>query len=64
MDDDPDIRDVMSMILNLDGYTVFCVDNGKDVPDSVTRYRPNLILLDLMLGDSDGRDICKQLKTD
>ncbi|QQL49951.1 response regulator transcription factor [Mucilaginibacter ginkgonis] len=64
VDDDPDIRDVMSMILDMEGFVVHTVSNGTDVPNSVATYFPDLILLDVMLGDADGRDICKKLKGD
>lgn len=64
VDDDPGIRDVISMILDMEGYVVHTVSNGAGVPANVAVHHPDLILLDVMLGDSDGRDICRTLKTD
>ncbi len=62
VDDDPDIREIISLILDMEGFTVCGLDNGREVLDRIQSCRPDLILLDVMLGDSDGRDICKILK--
>jgi DNA-binding response OmpR family regulator len=62
VDDDSDILDVLRIILEEEGYEVFTLANAKHVFDEVERNRPDLILLDVMLGGLDGRDICKALK--
>ena len=62
VDDDEDIREVMMMILETEGYTVTGLDNGHRVVQCVQESHPDLLLLDVRLGDMDGRDICKELK--
>ena len=64
IDDDADIRDVINYILSEDGYEVSELDNGHSVLETVRQLQPDVILLDIMLGDTDGRDICKTLKAD
>lgn len=63
VDDDHDIRDVMMMILELEGYAVTGLDNGHAVLETIQQTRPDIVLLDVQLGDMDGRDICKKLKS-
>lgn len=62
VDDDSDILDVIRIILEEEGYEVFTLANAKYVFDEVAQNSPDLILLDVMLGGLDGRDICKALK--
>ncbi|HEY0176459.1 MAG TPA: response regulator [Pedobacter sp.] len=62
VDDDNDILDVIKIILEDEGYEVFTLANGKQVFDIVKENVPDLILLDVMLGGLDGRDICRALK--
>ncbi|SDE63905.1 two-component system, OmpR family, alkaline phosphatase synthesis response regulator PhoP [Mucilaginibacter pineti] len=62
VDDDSDIRDIMTFILESEGYTVIGLDKGLRALETITEVRPDLVLLDAMLGDMDGRDICKSLK--
>lgn len=62
VDDDPEILEIMTMVLRSANYEVLAVDNGHDVADLVQQFGPHVILLDAMIGDIDGRDICKALK--
>ena len=62
VDDDEDIRDIITVILESEGYKVCGLNNGGAVARAVSAERPDLVLLDVQLGDSDGRDICRNLK--
>ena len=64
VDDNEDILNVISIILDMEGFEVQCCDNGHCVSDTITTFSPDLILLDIMLGDMDGREVCKSLKSD
>ena len=64
IDDDAPIREVISFILSDEGYEVFELDSGRLVFETVREVQPNVILLDIMLGGTDGRDICKTLKAE
>ncbi|RYU89590.1 response regulator [Mucilaginibacter terrigena] len=62
VDDDHDIREIIRLILDMEGFEVSELDSGHEVDAEIERFRPDVILLDVMLGDMDGRDICKHLK--
>lgn len=62
VDDDRDIVDVIRLILEDEGYEVSTLTSGIDVLKVIASLRPDLILLDVMLGGIDGRDICRQIK--
>lgn len=64
VDDDRDIRDLIRLILEMEGYLVTELDSGHGVLEAIHKTRPDVVLLDVMLGDMDGRDICKLLKND
>jgi CheY-like chemotaxis protein len=50
VEDDPSIREVVSQILQLEGYTVHCAENGKQALERLKELPyPVLILLDLMM---------------
>lgn len=55
VDDDKDIQSAIKMILELHGYIVTCVSNGKEALESLFRDpKPSVILLDLMMPVMDG----------
>ncbi|TKC06036.1 response regulator [Pedobacter frigoris] len=62
VDDDNDIVDIIKIILEDEGYEVSTLTNGKNVFNVISSLRPDLILLDVMLGGMDGRDICRAIK--
>ncbi|KLT66256.1 PleD family two-component system response regulator [Pedobacter sp. BMA] len=62
-DDDEGIVDAVTMILEVMGYDVNYTYDGGSVIEAV-KNRPDLILLDIWMSGHDGRDICKQLKSD
>ena len=62
-DDDEGIVDAVTMILEVMGYEVEFTYDGGAVIDAV-KNKPDLILLDIWMSGHDGRDICKQLKSD
>lgn len=64
VDDDTGIREVIKIILDDEGYEVNELDNGHQVDSAIASWTPDVILLDVMLGDMDGRDICRHLKSE
>lgn len=64
VDDDTGIREVIKIILDDEGYEVNELDNGHYVDSAIASWTPDVILLDVMLGDMDGRDICRHLKSE
>lgn len=64
VDDNEEILNVITIVLEMEGYEVACASDGSKVPDKVQCTSPDLILLDIMLEGMDGRDICRALKSD
>jgi PAS domain S-box-containing protein len=65
VDDDPDVSKLVKMQLEHSGYRVFTLGRGGSVVAWVTRKRPDLILLDLILPDMEGMaglDVLRELK--
>src|ERR1700760_135772 len=62
VDDDESIREMITYILESEGFEVSGLENGQAVVGTVQDTHPDLVLLDVQLGDSDGRDICRELK--
>jgi CheY-like chemotaxis protein len=59
VDDDPDIRDTLQLILSEEGYPVCTATNGNDALHWLRSATPRLILLDLMMPDMDGRQLLR-----
>ena len=62
LDDNEDILALIQMILDLEGYETKGISAGSQLMQSVDEFNPDLILLDVLLGDSDGRILCNTLK--
>ena len=62
VDDEPDILELVSYNLNKEGYHVICLDSGAGVVERAQEEQPQLIVLDLMLPEVNGLDICRSLK--
>jgi CheY-like chemotaxis protein len=60
-DDDPAILDAVGIMLEFEGYDVQSTTNGAEL-FAMTDGFPDLLLLDIWMSGSDGRDICKYLK--
>ena len=64
VDDDPDIRFATARLLRNAGYPVTEAENGETALRRVRKTRPDLVLLDVMLPDKDGYEICRTIKAD
>jgi len=64
VDDDQDIRDLLSYNLQKSGYSVNEAINGFDCLEKIKTIKPNLILLDVMMPEMDGLEVCQQIKSD
>ncbi|SDE28833.1 two-component system, OmpR family, phosphate regulon response regulator PhoB [Mucilaginibacter pineti] len=62
VDDDSDILEVLQYILEDSGYEVETLSDGRNLFDTIKTHQPDLILLDIMLGGIDGRELCQKLK--
>ncbi len=63
-DDDPDILEINSTALRNAGYDVYEAATGKECLEKVRQYHPDLVLLDVVLPDMTGIEVCRIIKTD
>lgn len=62
IDDNEDILFMIKTMLEMKGYRISAKDNPDDIESFIEQTRPDVILMDLLLSGSDGREICKKLK--
>ncbi len=63
VDDEDNLRSMLDAALRHSGFDVHPVANGRDAIDAVPKVQPDLIVLDVMLPDLDGFDVCKRLRS-
>nr|WP_214108574.1 response regulator transcription factor [Acrocarpospora catenulata] len=64
VEDEPNIRDIVDVALRFHGFTVTAVATGRDALREFAARRPDLIVLDVMLPDIDGFEICRRIRFD
>jgi DNA-binding response OmpR family regulator len=62
VDDDSAILEAIQMIFELEGYSVLTAKNARSAFETVKYIKPQLILLDVMIAQDDGREIAKVFK--
>jgi len=62
IDSDLDILKVVEILLTMHDCNVETLSAGAEVHECISRFKPNIILLDIHLGLHDGRQICKEIK--
>lgn len=62
VDDEIPIQRIVKFNLEKEGYEVFVADDGKKALESVKQNKPDIILLDVMMPELDGYEVCKILK--
>jgi len=64
VDDDPEISSLLQLTLESMGHNVRICDNGRDVIDVIKDFKPDLMILDVMLPGVDGYSITTSLSED
>src|SRR5439155_19508352 len=65
VDDDVELVELMSKVLEEDGrFEVRIASNGFDAGMMVKDYRPDIIVLDVMLPDINGKEVCQRVRSD
>ncbi|GIU86440.1 MAG: DNA-binding response regulator [Acidimicrobiia bacterium] len=64
VDDEPNITDLVATALRYEGFDVATAGTGMDALREAERFRPDLIVLDVMLPDRDGFDVVARLRAD
>ena len=63
IDDEPSVLEVVRGYLERDGYLVYVAGNGRDGLALAERTDPGLVVLDLMLPDVSGEEICREIRS-
>jgi DNA-binding response OmpR family regulator len=64
VDDNEDQLKLMERFLSSSGYAVIAADSGRTVLDALSEVKPDLILLDVMMPEMDGYELCQKIKSD
>ncbi|BBD61286.1 two-component hybrid sensor and regulator [Nostoc sp. HK-01] len=62
IDDEPDNFDVVETLLDGENYQLHYAPSGQQALSRLDNFQPDLILLDVMMPDLDGMEVCKQIK--
>ncbi len=62
IDDEPSITELLQMSLGFEGYEVAVANSGRKGLESAAAFKPDLIVLDVMMPDLDGFDVLKRLR--
>jgi DNA-binding response OmpR family regulator len=63
IEDEPEMIDLVRLILSRKGYEVIGANSGREGLDAIRQKLPDLVLLDLMMPDMDGWDVYQQMKS-
>ncbi|MFO7560485.1 MAG: response regulator [Desulfobacterales bacterium] len=64
VDDDPDLVESVSMKLESENFTVGKAYDGVEALEKIKEKQPDLVLLDVMMPNKNGYDLCEELKSD
>lgn len=62
VDDDPDICEALQLTFELSGFIAKALPNPEEIYSIAEEYKPDAVVLDVLLSGHDGRKICKSLK--
>lgn len=63
VDDDPDIGNMLKMMLEFKGYHVQLIDTATDVEKILLERSIGIVILDMLIGDTNGTDVCRLVKS-
>jgi CheY-like chemotaxis protein len=64
VDDEDSLLELVSAILEQEGYEVLTVNNGEECLNQLKSVKPDLILLDMMMPGMSGREVCERIRED
>lgn len=62
IDDDTAVTDLLSLLLRSQGFEVFATNNSTDGLNMIREIQPNLVVLDLMMPEMDGWEVCRAVR--
>ena len=63
VDDDPGLTTLLELVFRRAGFEVHSANNGIDGINQADRISPNLVILDIMMPDISGIEVCRQIRT-
>ena len=64
VDDEPSLAELLSSVLRYEGWSVRTAGNGADAVRSAREFRPDAVVLDIMLPDFDGVEVMRRMRQD
>lgn len=64
VDDDVDLLEMVCLMLRINELNANCISRGTEVFPCIRSDNPDIVVMDIFLGDSDGRDVCLQIKNE
>jgi len=64
IDDEPEITDIVETFLTESGYNVEVENSARNALEKARQFIPDVILLDIMMPDVDGYNVCQEIKND
>ncbi|MEX0326944.1 MAG: response regulator [Puniceicoccaceae bacterium] len=64
VDDEPDVTELVSYRLKREGYTVEVINNPLEIMGKAREFSPDLFVLDIMMPELDGMQICRMIRAD
>jgi CheY-like chemotaxis protein len=64
VDDQPELADMLSHVLTDEGYEVRVCSDGREAINCVNEMNPNALILDVMMPETDGFEVLRQLRSD
>src|SRR3982750_1507640 len=62
VEDEPDLRELLAYNLTAAGFNVQATENGTEGLAAVQKFAPDVVLLDLMLPDIPGTEVCRRIR--
>lgn len=62
IDDDTAVTDLLSLLLKSQGFEVFATNNSSDGLSMIREIQPDLVILDLMMPEMDGWEVCRAVR--
>ncbi len=63
-DDNENIRDALTYLLEDEGYALSMAKDGSDTLKKVREFRPDILFLDIMMPEMNGYEVCRVIKND
>ena len=64
VDDEPNIVLALELLMKREGYEIRTVGDGESAVEAAEMFRPDLILLDVMMPRMDGYEVCQRIRAD